>query len=121
MSGEIKELVLFDQVVPASASTTYGPIIHVDGSLVEVEAKASALGLNGTLTINGGNGKADALQPVLGLDATAEVDISAVDISSAVSARWRVLSAQKYVQVVIVQGATAGRVRVTGLVEVDQQ
>ena len=118
--GEVKELVLMDQVVAGGAGTVRGPVVHVDGGLLHIDLEAGALGAGGTFTLNGGPGKADLNTPVLGLLAAGETDISAFALTTAVAARWRVLGAPKYVQVAIAQGATGARVRVTAQVEVDQ-
>ena len=120
MSGEAKSLILFDQELTAAGGTIQGNSFKVNGKLREVSVLHDALGGSATFTLRGGPGKADLNATVVGLTAAGNAAQSAIAITGAAAESFQVLNPPMWVQVVIVEGNAVGRVRVTGVVEVDQ-
>ena len=121
MSGERKELVMFDQVVASGAGVIRGDIQHVDGGLVSIDIKNDPLGAAGAIDITGGPGKAEVNQALVGEDSTGLVPLAALTAVLTLVRAYRSVVPHKYIQVAVTQGATTGRVRVTAIVDVDQR
>ena len=120
MSGERKSLILFDQEVTGGGGTIQGNSFRVSGHVVNVTVLHDALSGSATFTLRGGPGKADLNADIFGETAAGTTDQSAIAITSAGSESFRVVNPPMWVQVVIVEGSAAGRVRVTAVVEIDQ-
>lgn len=120
MSQERKTVVLFDATTPGAAGATRGDVVHVDGRLVSVGWQNDALGAAGELNILTGPGKAEVNQFVMGEDPGGIADIATVSLVAAAADSRRVVYADKWVQVSVTHGASAGRTRVTGIVAIDQ-
>jgi len=120
MSGEAKVLILFDRELTTAGGTVQGNSFKVNGKLREVTVLHDALSGSATFTLRGGPGKADLNATIVGRTAAGDAVQSAIVITAAAAESFQVLNSPMWVQVVIVEGSAAGRVRVTAVVEVDQ-
>lgn len=120
MSGERKNVVLFDQELTAAAGTVHGPSTRVSGHIINITIENDALGGSATFTLRGGPGKSETHPIIYGENASGLTLLSAIVTTSAQVLGYRVVNPPMWVQVVMVEGASAGRMRVTAVVEVDQ-
>ena len=122
MSGERKPIILFDQVLGAAGATVHGDSFRVGGHALTVTLEHDIMPATGTFTLRGGPGKSSTHAIIFGQSATAgQVLLSAISTQAAANrVSWRILNAPMYLQVVIVEGDAAARLRVTAVVEVDQ-
>ena len=120
MSGERKPIILFDQELTGDAGTIQGNSFYVGGHAINVTVLHDALSGSATFTLRGGPGKADLNAAIYGETAAGLALQSGIAITGAAAESFRVGNPPMWVQVVIVDGSAAGRVRVTAVVEVDQ-
>ena len=120
MSGERKPIILFDQELTAAGGTIQGNSFYVGGHAINVTVLHDALGGSATFELRGGPGKSDLNANIIGETAAGLAAQTAIAITGAASESFRVVNPPMWVQVVIVEGNAVGRVRVTAVVEVDQ-
>ncbi len=117
MSGERRNVILFDKELTGSAGTVHGDSVRVSGHIVNITVENDALSGSATFTLRGGPGKSETHPIIYGETASGLTLLSAIAATSAQVLGYRVVNPPMWVQVVAVEGSSAGRMRVTAVVE----